>query len=198
MKLTEKLIEEILEETLIYEADNLCIFDIKKEGEGRFKAGLEFNGARSFSEFFNTSESEHAIEVVTTIDENDNSPYDATGRTVYKVDRNLDDIDSNDLNCLEEYSFDSLYIVLSGCNNVPEYTDDECDASFYGNIYVEIGDGSWALEESKNDCIQSLNRSLDHMIGSVSRKVEEVLSFGGKISVSKEKLNDLMRKCLFA
>ena len=195
MPLTQDQIQSLLPEIMAYEPDDITIEDFEKISDTRIKAGITIEGApRDESEFFAEGDSDFTLSFVGGYSYSDNAPAETSMRAGILIEK--EDMYENAL--LEDLPYDSLSVMIAGNMSTPEYCDDESDGYFSGTLYVEVGPGKWAEEESRKECIKEVEKAINDLLGAAVSQVKALREMGHDKVVAKQSLNDLVRGCLKA
>lgn len=195
MPLSKEQIKTILPSLMEYDPCSIDISDMEVLDGNRVKAHIDIESApRDESELFIDGDSSLGISFITGNSSSDNAPTDTIFRTGIVIEKQDMYEDPN----LEGLDHDALTIMICGNLSTPEYSDDESDGYLSGTIYIQAGTDPWAEEESRKECIQDIEKSVEDMIRVTSQQVQTLRHLGHQSTIAKATVGDLVRHCLKA
>ena len=193
----EKLVRTIIEEGLTYSSEYSEVEDAVEVGPGRYRCSVTISSApRDANEFLQEGDSDYTIDLDTEWMDSESSPVESIIRCGFHLTR-AEDAENEDVETyeiFEKFDCDNVTILFCGHHSCPSYSDDEGDAYFSGDVYVEFDGSGWALKKTKENIMAMFEAHVTSEMAKLSAKIQTLRDLGYTDQVGKDHLLDLVRK----
>jgi len=148
---------------------------------------------RESSEFLRNADSGYLIDRFLGGSQEDSGRGEYLVRTIaiYKHEE-----DKEELTGIELEDGEILVVGLVGNLSLPDYCDDEADGGFYGQIFIDVVDDTWVVEQTDEHCTDALNKYISDVLHEASAAIKEVRNLGFREKLHVNAIAEIARLAL--